>query len=99
MVNLAAITGSLESPCKKCSNVNEDKEICSIGCKTIKNFQRFLGDYSMLFAGKIIDVEDAYPIQYWGYEDSTNIDKINNETKSLIPIGINMSKKTTVPSV
>lgn len=91
MLNFAAITGAMESPCKKCDSLGEDKEVCSINCEKLKEFQKFLDGYSKIFAGKIIEVEEAYPIRYWGFEDTINIDKANSDTTTLIPVGINMT--------
>ena len=96
MLNFAAITGAIESPCKKCPDVDEDKEVCSLTCKKLKEVQKFLDGYSKIFAGKIIDVEDAYPIRYCGFEDSVTIDKANSDTATLIPVGINMIVKNKV---
>lgn len=93
MVNFAAITGALESPCKKCYRCDEDKEECIENCKTIKEFQKYLDGYRGIFSGKIIDIEDAYPIRYWGFEDSINIDKFDSEATTYIPVGINVSTK------
>lgn len=93
MVNFAAITGTLESPCKKCSRAAEDKEQCSEKCATLKEFQKYLKDYQGIFSGKIIDIEESYPIRYWGFEDTMNIDKIGSESSNLIPIGISIGSR------
>lgn len=93
MVNFAAITGTLESPCKKCTNRYEDKEHCVEQCKTIKEFQKYLKDYQGIFSGRIVDIEESYPIRYWGFEDSIKIDKTNSETTTYIPVGLNVGMK------
>lgn len=93
MVNFAAITGTLESPCKKCDRRYEDKEQCVEECKTIKEFQKYLKDYQGIFSGKIVDIEESYPIRYWGFEDTINIDKVDAEATTYIPVGINVSTK------
>lgn len=98
MLNLAAITGTIESPCKKCTRVAEDKEECSEKCPTLKLFQKYLKDYNGVFTGRIIDVEEAYPIRYWGFEDTMEIDKANSGSSTLIPVGINMTVKNKIIS-
>lgn len=58
-INYAALTSQIQSPCKLCDRVLEDKTECMDECEVIKEFRKVLDDYFRFSYGKI-DSEDSY---------------------------------------